>query len=91
MQVDDFNLEVFVEFILKLLKDEDERSRRQTGTDGGDTVTIIDPTPILINEFLEIAFFVQNDQGQLVDGSDLAQNIMLNENELLATVSIAKY
>ena len=70
------------------MKDEDERSRRQTGTDGGDTVTIIDPTPILINEFLELAFFVQNDQGQLVDGSDLAQIIMLNEIELLATVSI---
>ena len=52
-------------------------------------MTIIDPTPILINEFLELAFFVQNDQGQLVDGSDLAQNIMLNEIELLATVSIS--
>ena len=69
------------------MKDEDERSRRQTEING-DTVIIIDPTPRLVNEYLELAFFVRDDQGQLVNGSDIAQDIMLNENELLATVSI---
>ena len=80
-------MEVFVEFILKLLSDEDEQTHGQTELDG-DTVIIIDPTPRLVNEFLELAFFVQDDQGQLVNGFDIAQAIMLNENELLATVSI---
>ena len=70
------------------MKDEDERSRRQTEING-DTVIIIDPTPRLVNESLELAFFVRDDQGQLVNGSDIAQDIMLNESELLATVSIA--
>ena len=69
------------------MKDGDERSRRQTELDG-DTVIIIDPTPRLVNEFLELAFFVEDDRGQLVNGSDIAQAIMMNENELLATVSI---
>ena len=69
------------------MKDEDERPRRQTEIDG-DAAIIIDPTPRLVNESLELAFFVRDDQGQLVNGSDIAQDIMLNENELLATVSI---
>ena len=69
------------------MNDEEERSRRQTEIDGY-TIIIIDPTPRLVNESLELAFFVRDDQGQLVNGSDIAQDIMLNENELLATVSI---
>lgn len=66
--------------------DDDERLRRQTETDG-DTVIIIDPTPRLINGQLEVAFFVRDEQGMIINGSDIAQDIMLNENELLETVS----
>lgn len=70
--------------MLKTLKDEDERPRRQTAID---TVVIIDPTPRLINELLELAFFVQNEQGIIINGSIIVQVIMHNEDELLATVS----
>ena len=74
----------FVDLILKILKD--ERVRRQTAT-GGDTVIIILPTPRLINEQLEVAFFVQDAQGMVVNGSDIIQVIMQNQDELLGTVS----
>ena len=68
----------------------DERSRRQAET-GQDTVTIIDPTPRVDNEVLELAFFVSDEQGMIVDGSDIAEAIILNENDLLAAVSINTY
>ena len=68
----------------------DERSRRQVET-GEDSVIIIDPTPRLDNEVLEVAFFVLDGQGTIVDGSDVAEAIILNEDELLAAVSIILY
>ena len=49
---------------------------------------IIDPTPRLDNEVLELAFFVLDEQGIIIDGSDIAEAIVLNEDELLAAVSI---
>ena len=61
----------------------DERSRRQAETDE-DSVIIIDPTPRLDNEVLELAFFVLDGQGMIVDGSDVAEAIILNEDELLS-------
>ena len=75
----------FVDFILEILKD--ERSRRQTETEE-DIVVIIEPTPRLINEVLEVAFFVMDDQGMIVNGSDVIDSIMLNEDDLLEAVSI---
>lgn len=77
-------MEAFIDILLQLLEDEDERPRRQTAED---TVVIIDPTPRLINGLLEVAFFVQDEQGMIVEGSIIAQAIMQNEDELLATVS----
>lgn len=74
----------FVEFILKILKD--ERRRRQTTT-GGITVIFVDPTPRVIDGVLEVAFFVQDEQGMIVSGSDIAQTVRENEDDLVATVS----
>jgi len=74
----------FADFILKLLKD--ERLRRQTTT-SGNTLIIIDPTPRLVNEQLELAFFIEDEQGMVVNGFEIAQAILQNENELITAVS----
>ena len=55
----------FVDFILEIMKD--ERPRRQTEA-GEDTLVIIEPTPRIINDVLELAFFVLDDQGMIVNG-----------------------
>ena len=65
----------------------DERPRRQTEA-GEDTLVIIEPTPRIINDVLELAFFVLDDQGMIVNGSDVTDAIMLNEDDLLESVSI---
>ena len=75
----------FVDFILEIMKD--ERPRRQTEA-GEDTLVIIEPTPRIINDVLELAFFVLDDQGMIVNGSDVTDAIMLNEDDLLESVSI---
>jgi len=63
-----------------------ERLRRQVTT-GGITVMIIAPTPRLVNGQLEVAFIVINQQGTLVNGSEVYQATMENQEQLIEAVS----
>jgi len=50
-------------------------------------VIIIAPTPRLVENQLEVAFIVKNEQGMLVNGTGVYRSVLENQQQLLETVS----
>lgn len=81
--MNELNEDEFTSFILSLV--DNSRRRRQTSSDF--VVVFISPTPRINNGSLEVAFFVQNNQGRIFSGTALLSEIEGNEDELLNAVS----
>ena len=76
----------FIIFITSLVSDVDDRVRRQVTTTET-IVMIIAPTPRLVNGQLEVAFIVINQQGTLLNGTEVYDTVVENEEELVKAVS----